>query len=265
MNLPALTLPKIANLPDLSRLISLGIPIGSIAISLVIAILVTWPKFNQVLKLRSDNAQLVQRVASLDLKAQKLAIYEREKLEMQLSAAEQFLPSEKNAFLLIRQVEDAARASGVLLERMDIVPGLVSAGAEAPRGDTGGVSVPQGAGVASDIAPKIQLKMSVASDYKSLLQFINNVLNIPRVAAFGDFSISSSLSSGQAAVPLRTSLTINAYWQQLPKDLGSIESPINDLSQEEIALLEKVRLAEMIFPSAPVAVPVGKADLFAPF
>ena len=63
-------------------------------------------------------------------------------------------------------------------------------------------------------------------------------------------------------------MTISAYWKQLPTDLGSIETPVVELTESEKETLQKIidtGLATAIpAPSLP-QVPVGREDIFAPF
>src|SRR3989338_6835009 len=123
MNLPTVALPKIGNEVDLSRSISLGAPVGAIAISLIILLFISWPKFTQILQLKSDNQELSGRVQNLNLKAQKLASFDKESLDLKLGASEQLLPSDKGVFSLVTQIERTAATYGVLLNRVDLAPG----------------------------------------------------------------------------------------------------------------------------------------------
>src|SRR3989344_4776813 len=98
MNLPTIALPKIGNEVDLSRWISLGAPGGAIVISLIILLFIIWPKFTQILQLKSDNQELSGRVQSLNSKAQKLASFDKGSLDLKLGASEQLLPSVKSIY-----------------------------------------------------------------------------------------------------------------------------------------------------------------------
>jgi len=245
-------------------------PAGAIGISLVIIFLIAWPKFTQVLNLREVNRELATRAASLNQKAQDLANLNKEDLEVKLSGAESLLPSDKEVFSLVTQVENAARSSGVLLSRLETAPGTIGEGQAniATKGTSAPVSQQPGGGSSFDAGiPKIQIKISLAGDYKSYLQFINLLLSLPRVVAIRDLAVSSSSSSGQSS-QLRISLTIDAYWQPLPKELASIESPISELTPQETETLRQIKTTEesVGVPSAAVpVVPLGRLDLFAPF
>ena len=111
MNLPTIALPKISTEVDLSRWISFGAPVGAILISFIILLFIIWPKFTQILQLKSDNQELAGRVQNLNLKAQKLASFDKDSLDLQLGASEQLLPSDKGVFSLVTQIERISAAS----------------------------------------------------------------------------------------------------------------------------------------------------------
>ena len=264
MNLPTLPIPipKIKfGLPDLWVMAELAMPAVAIVVSIGVVFLVTWPRFTEVLKLRGANKQLVQQAEKLALKTQKLEGLDESKLDLQLGAAEQLLPSDKGVFTFIRQIEQAGNASGVLLSRIDVTPGLVGQAGNQPQ-----TSVPaQQGGEVQEAAPKIQVRILASSDYRSLLLFLSRILAASRIATIGDLGISAGTSSS-GAIQLRSAFTINAYWQSLPTQLSSVESEIEELTSDEETLLAKVNQAPSFakIPSVPV-VPLGKSDLFTPF
>ncbi len=257
MNLPTFAIPKIEINADLSKPLALSTPIGAIVISLAILIFVVWPKFSQILKIRADNQQLAVRANNLELKASTIASLDKTDLDAKLGIVEQLLPSDKGVFPVVRQIESTASFSGVILNRVDLSPGSLKE-VDAVKG-----SGAQGA--SQDPAPKVQLKIAVTSDYKSFQQFLTNIFALSRVMAVKELSISTFSASGGQSSQIRASLTIDAFWQPLPKELNSIESPIEDLTSTEQERLDQVRTTGLI--SAPVLpqVPIGRGDLFAPF
>ena len=272
MNLPSIALPKIANFPDISGFAGLATPVVAIAVSIIISTLVTYPKFSEVLKIRTANSELTARLSSLSEKAGILSSLaaNREELELQLAQADQLLPSDKNIFSTIFQLENTVATSGVLLDRLEVSPGAIgvsdkSVPAPAP------VSAPGGAGALGtiDIAPKVSLKLAMTSDYRSFLQFMSKVLSFSRVVSVSDLSLAASSVSGQA-YQIRTSLTVHAYWQSLPGELSSVESPIEVLTNEEKELLSGVQFTATSPIVTPIGegiqnIPTGKSDIFAPF
>lgn len=267
MNLPSVsanTSLKIGKVLDFSKISTFGAPIGAIAISVLILLFVVWPKLTEALRLRSTNAELEVRSLALAQKAQFLGTLDKFELDTQLGAAELILPSEKDVFSFVRQVESAASANGVLLTKVDAAPGQLSPIDEvAPAA----ASAP---GTVVDPAPKIQVKVSMTSDYASLLNFLKTIQSVSRVTGIRDLTISSGASE-QSAV-LSSSLVIDAYWKPLPSELGSIEAPVEALTEAEKLILGRVdyQLSEGSESAAPLpaivpSVPVGKTDLFAPF
>ena len=244
---------------DIAKYTSLVVPAVSIALSFLVLFLIVWPKFSETLQIRNSNSELAQKVGSLDEKAGILSNLDETELGEQVVAAEQLLPSDKNIFLLISQIEKAAAGSGVLLNRVETAPGL----AEAVSAGQSAGSTPSGAGAQPAIAPSVKVSVSFTSGYSSLLQFLNNALTLPRVISISDLSVSASSSEGSAQ--LKATMSIIAYFKQLPTDLGSIEAPITELSDSEKARLKQIVDTGLATFGQVEQVPVGRADIFAPF
>jgi len=247
---------------DIAKYLSLAVPVVSVLVSFAVLLMIVWPKFSEALQIKKSNTEFVQKADSLKQKAVILASLDKAELEEQVVAAQQLLPSDKNVFLLISQIEKAAAGSGVLLNRVETTPGsvgAVSAGQSASP-------APSGAGVQTEIAPSVKVSVSLTSGYSSLLQFLNNTLTLPRVISISDLSISASSSEGSAQ--LKASMSIIAYYKQLPTDLGSIEAPISELSGSEKAKLKQIIDTGLASTPSVTEVPqvsVGRADIFAPF
>lgn len=244
----------------LGKYTPLVVPVVSILISVAILLLIVWPKASETLQIKNSNSDLSNKANSLAQKAALLANLDQEELEKQVVAAEQLMPSDKDVFVLVSQIESAAGSSGVLLNRVESAPGSLDGAA----GGSPASPPPAPDGAQADIAPKIELGVSLTSGYSSLLSFLSNVLAIPRTVSISNLSISASSSEG--SVQLKTTMTIIAYYKELPKDLGSIETPIVELTQAEQERLRKIidtGLAASLL--AVPEVPVGREDIFAPF
>lgn len=241
---------------DFAKISTMGVPLGAIGISIIILLLVVWPKLSEALRLRASNEQLATQAEALSLKAQTLSSLDEVALHSQLGSSEQILPSDKAVFAFVSQVELAAARNGVLLNKVDVAPGSLT-------GDSGDVT-PK-AGETADAAPKVQIKASLTSDYKSFLNFLVSMYSVSRVIGIRDFTISSGAAE-EGVATLRSSLVMDAYWKALPTQLGSIESPVENLTKEEEEILKRAKAAEVSSPPAVVpTVPVGRPDLFAPF
>src|SRR3989344_3003430 len=252
---------KAQNSFDIAKYSSLAVSAVSILVSLLILFLVVWPKLSETLQIKNSNSELTQKADSLKQKAGILSRLDQAELEEQVVASEQLLPSGKDTFLLISQIERAAASSGILLNRVESTPGLLDT---ASGGASGNPAAPS-AGAQTAIAPSIKVSVSLTSGYSSLLSFLNNVLVIPRAVSITDLSVSSATSEGSSQ--LKASMSIIAYFKELPTDLGSIETPVAELSQSEKDRLEKIiNTGLSATPSVTVPqVPLGRADIFAPF
>lgn len=259
MHLPTISILRSENSAQLTKFSNLAVPVGALVVSLLILIFVVWPKFSEVLRLRNANKDLTTRAFNLGQKTDKLSSLDNLLLEQQLVSAEQLLPSDKGVFTLVAQIEKTAGASGVLLSRVELTPGNLSENAvpdkPVPAQSTGKEDL--------QVASKIQLKISVSSDYRSLVIFLSNILSLPRAVAIRDLTIAASSSSGSSQI--KASMLLDAYWKSLPKQLASIESAVEELTANEASRLERIRSTGFsILPSVP-SVPLGRQDIFAPF
>lgn len=266
MDVPALSTLKVSDRGEISRFASLAPSIAAIVISLVVVVFIVWPKFSEVLRLRRANSELTSRVAQLEAKAQKLEVLDRDELTSQLAAAEQILPSDKSVFTFIAQVENFAKGTGVLLNRVEVAPGVLQGDQVAnqpaiqaqPPGAVGGAQA------VTAVSPKVQLKITLSSDYKSFISFLTAILNSARLVSVEDLTISSSSTSGGAG-QVRTTLLVDAYWQSLPVELAAIETPVEDITETEAQILSRVASSGSVGSPVVSQVPLGRSDLFAPF
>lgn len=276
-SLPSITLPKFGTGAETPKFLKLAAPAGAVLVSFIILFFVVWPTFTKVLNLSISNKQLANRAQSLKTKAEDLASLDRDVLDKQLSESEQLLPSDKGVFSIVSQIEKAASSAGVILNKVDVTPGTVGdsaslgkTAAESGAAPAAGSAPGQGAADLINVnvtTPKVQLSLSLTSDYRGFLQFINILTSLPRVVSVRDLSVSSTGGAGSQGA-IRTLLTVDAYWKPLPKELPAVETPIEKLTAGELQLLDKVKSAQAGGTGVPpgnISVPVGKTDIFAGF
>lgn len=279
MALPTLSTLKTGSSADLSRITVFAPSVGALLISVAVVIFIVWPKFSEVLRLKTANQELATRAELISKKAQQLEelSVKKDELQTQLAAANQLLPSDKSVFTLIAQIEGAGKASGVLLSRIDVAPGSINdtksgsgkpgsqssaENVQAPAPVAGQSAVPAaGSSGAENSSAKIQVKLTLSGDYKSFLLFFRNALSMARVITIHDLSVSAGDSAGQ----VQSSFVIDAFWQPLPRELAAVETAIDELSSEELARLDQVTSTGSITTPTVPSVPLGRSDLFAPF
>jgi len=250
MNLPALPSSKISEKYESSEIFSLIFPIFGIIASILIVALVIWPKINEIKDLQKTNEQLVIRADNLENKIEVLALLDEEVLEDQIIAAERLLPSEKSTFPFLSQVEGASVTSGIVLNKVEVLD--LGGGAKT----RGAVAKNSGAGTSESI------RLSITSDYQSLLQFLTNINLFSRISTVDEIKIDVSIADG---TQLSSAFTVRGYWKELPSSLGSIESPVVSLTSAEESILKEVTQPESSEAPELPDVPVGRGNLFTPF
>src|SRR4030042_2404918 len=113
---------KIKRPNDYSKILALAVPVGSIIASVIIFTLIIWPKINEIMELKKTNAELALRAERIEQKVEILKGLDPNILEEQLEASEQLLPTNNNIFSFLKQTEDMAAVSGVLLGKVEVAP-----------------------------------------------------------------------------------------------------------------------------------------------
>ncbi|OGE12661.1 hypothetical protein A3G14_00285 [Candidatus Curtissbacteria bacterium RIFCSPLOWO2_12_FULL_38_9] len=255
MDLSKVKFSKVSEGQDVAKILEIGIPIGGIIISILIAVLIIWPKINEILELKADNEQLAGRATILEQKAEILANLNQSELEDQLAAAELLLPSDNNVFGLLRQIEDSASATGVLLTKIEAVTGTFGS-AKTIRAPVSAKSTGGGD------SPRVEVRLSLTSEYQSLLEFLARLYSFSRVVSIDSIGITAGR---EESTQLSTSFSVNAHWRELPQSLGSIEAPVEELTSKEEELLRNVQSPEtFVAPTVP-SVPTGRGNPFDPY
>lgn len=240
-----------------------------IVVCLIIIAMVVWPKFNEVVRLRAENEKLKERAGMMSVKSQILSGLSYDLLEEQFIKAERILPSDKAVFSMISRIERSAIETGMILDKIDLVPGAIK-GEDPSSGQIGGTNVPTGVQggdlglVGSDI-PRLLIKVSIIGDYRATLAFLNSLDLSVRLVSITDLSIARSDSTSGG---LRSSMTVNAFWKPLPQELPSLESPVEEISDVQAKILESSKAPIEASGSSNVIVPqvpIGRTDLFATF
>ena len=254
MDLQSNAVAKFKEGQNLTKFLGMGIPAGGILISLLIAVLIIWPKVNEIIELRKDNEELSQRVQTLETKVKVLQSLNQDKLEEQLASAEQLLPSDSNIFAVLRQVEDTASATGVLLNKIETTVGSANTGIPA--------NLPAGNTVSLGAAPAVAVNLAMVADYQSLLNFLSGLYSFSRVVSIDQISVSGGRGD---TIALSTSFSVNAHWKELPQNLGSVEASITPLTAAEEEMLANVQSTQIIETPLVPSVPTGRGNPFEPF
>lgn len=267
MDMPTLSIPKKTEKSlDLSKVIMFGPPVAAVVVALLVAFLVVWPKYTQVEQLKVSNETLEENTLKLEEKAGKLAKINRDELKVQRSAAEKLLPSEKDIFVSLRQVESVRNSSGVIINSLSVgAIGQFSSGEGTQATDASAPPPPTpeaAAGATSaDLGDvnAVTIKTTMSSDFDQIFSFLNALYALPRVTTVTALTFSIDQDG-----LINTSMDINSLWQQLPGEIASVEAPLPSLTAEELDLLKKVNEGSAV--AAPVEVPdvpKGKTNIFA--
>lgn len=178
-------------------------------------VLVIFPQIKGYFKGQEDIKITQERVKVLGVKAEELQNVPEEDLKSKLQTAVQTLPEDKDYTSVIGVVQRLAATSGVSLASVNLEGG-------------GSKGVP---GVSS-----FGVKASITGSRSGFDEFVKAVQNAPILMKISAISVDTSGAQDQVSV----SLSLSVYYSPTPKSLGSIDSPLPKLTEDEEKLAAKL-------------------------
>ncbi|OGE38220.1 hypothetical protein A3F00_03880 [Candidatus Daviesbacteria bacterium RIFCSPHIGHO2_12_FULL_37_11] len=194
--------------------------------SLLLTILVIVPQIRGYFSSKADESSVQNKIRNLEIKAAELESIPDEDLRRKAQFAVAAFPSEKDYTSIIGFLQRLSIEAGVNLESVNLSPG----------GDKNSSGV-------SNFTVKIVIKASSLS----FDEFLKKIETSQTLLKIGGLSVEKS-SDEQISV----SLDIDVYFAPIPKTLGSVDSPLQKLTEDEETLVEKLVANAADFPAAPV-------------
>lgn len=182
--------------------------------SLIIIILVIIPQIKGYFSSKENEGIVQKKIINLELKAEELEGISDEDLRRKVQSAVVAFPQDKDYTSVIGLLQRLSIESGVNLESVALVSG----------GDKNisGIS-------------NFTVKIEVNASSLGFDEFLKKIENSQSVLKIGGLSVEKS-SNEQASA----ALDIEVYYSPTPKTLGSVDSPLQKLTEEEEVLAEKL-------------------------
>jgi len=207
---------------------------------IILMVLVIIPQLKGYLSRQEDAKQVKNRLEILDVKAKDLENLSEADLQRKLQSAVSALPTTKDYTSVIGLIQRLSAQSGVTLKT---------------------VSLDTGRGASSSEANSFAVSTEITSSKAGFDQFLKSIEAAPLVMKVASIEISSS----GGADSVTASIVIDVYYSPTPKNLGSVDSPLPKLSQEEENLaLDLVSKVAIIPASSPVTSPGSEIPLQPP-
>ena len=231
-----------------NRIIIFPALVGLAALSLIILVII--PQIIGYLKSQDDAKKTQSRLEILEVKATELSNLPEEDLKQKLQYAVSALPTTKDYTSVIGLIQRLSVESGVTLESVNL--------------DTGkSASLPE--------ANSYVVNAAIASTKSGFDEFLKRIEDGPVLMKIASLEVNSGGSDGSVTA----SVLIDVFFSPTPKNLGSVETPLPKLSEEEqklaLELENKVALTpvstltptgEIIEQPPANILPRGKANPF---
>lgn len=189
------------------------------------------PKTYQAKELATKNKQDEEFLSALEAKVKKLNQLKANNLISDFQKTENILPSDKNIPLIFSVIKQLELTTGVEVRDFGLQPGILTKEEEKEKNPDKTVQ-------------SLSFALTVLGSKDNLFQFMDKILKTGPLFNIGNISLDGSAGA------YKLTLAISTYYQNLPTNLGKIESPLPDLnaSQKRAALLiQDFQLASLNF------------------
>lgn len=204
------------------KLVIYPFAVGLASIALILLVII--PQLRSYFSSKEDRQVTLNRLKILESKAVELESISDKDLTRRLQSATLALPSEKDYTTIIGLLQKMSAETGVSLQSVIL--------------DTGG-SKDTGGGVSS-----FSVKIECSSSKFGFDEFLKKIDGSYAVLKIGSLSTDIAIDDSIAA-----SLVLDVYYSPAPKILGSVDSPLPKLTEEEEALAQELSAN---FVTAPV-------------
>lgn len=209
-------------------------PAAVVLSCLILIIFVMIPQIGKLLKNSQTEADFKVQADFLETKVEALESLDEEELARKVKYVVASFPPEKDFAILITLLQKIAQESGFTIASLSFGGGKSSQ--------------EQGYGITVEMAGP-----------KSLFAgFLNSIETSPRLMRINHIEI----SSGRSADVIDASLAIEALFAPVPGNLGSVNSPLPQVSQGEEELLDRLARSQVMSLTVVELSSTGKSNPF---
>lgn len=211
-------------------------PLVIILSCLILIVLVIYPQINQLISSRNVEKDLRQKVEFLEVKAQNLEEFDAEVLSQRVSYVLNAYPQERDFANVIGLIPALAAGSGFNIGSLS----FSSAQAEGKN---------------------YRVTADVRGPGSLISTLINNIEGSTRLMKVNSLEISAGKAGSDEVT---ASLNIEVLYASLPKDFGTVETPLPEFSTDDEKIIAKLAVSapSVAETTAVSSVPKGKANPF---
>lgn len=220
---------KSQNVSKNIRLVIILIIIGMIGLGWIFF----YPKVQEILEARRVIQHEQARLDKLKVKLKDLQNLNETELNSKKDTAIRAMPHEKNFLGMLETISKAATEKGLIVDSFTVKPGKLT-----------------------DRDTEVLFKITFLGDVEQVKQFLDQVeKTIPLIATQGKIELSLN-------EPGEVMIQIKGYYLPMPEKLGSIETPVLRLSEDEAKRISEVANYTYYLTVESVAPPTGKTNPF---
>lgn len=180
--------------------------------SLILIIFVIYPQTIKLLTNQKIGGEIAKKSVILETKAQTLENYDSGDLSAKVNSALSFYPSEKDLASIIGLLQDITAKSGFSITSLSLGGGLENKGLQS-----------------------YGVKLDAVGPQKLMQNFLSNLEGSLRLIRISSLETSSAINQ-----TIQASISLDVLYSSQTGDLGSIDSPVPQLSKEEEEVLARL-------------------------
>lgn len=231
-----------------------------------LGLVITWVVFGPILsKLKERMAirvKLSKENQVLTTKLEVLKGIDEVLVSQRVVKMEEVFPSKKPVVQLMGALNQLAAEHGLGFGGITLRPGILSEEKLDPGKNAKKKKSDQAADLSEDLLD-LSFGFQITGNFDDIEMFMNNLESLAPLMKIDELSLaikSNPFLEGESIVVV-ADIEVLAYYQAPPKTLGSINKPVELLSREDEAVMNKLfgfKTYETVMPTAPT----GKQDLF---
>lgn len=217
-------------------------PAGVALSCLILIVFVMIPQISKIIEGTQKEAEIRAKSQFLATKVEALEGYNGADLQQKVGYLLASLPVEKDFVNVIGLLQKLTSENGFSIVSLSLGVGI---GGQSSKEQSYGV------------------KMEAIGSRSLLNRLLNSIEGSPRLIRINDMEI----SAGRAGDFVNASLTIEVLFSPMPKELGTVDSPLPEISESEQVLIQRLARTQTL-PSTPVSpatvslTPRGKPNPF---
>jgi hypothetical protein len=240
------------------------LPLIVIIVALVLLANISFPLFSQIQDMRTEDDKNKEYQVRLENKIKKLKTLDEATIRNNFETAIKFLPSEKDAMAIFSSINQAQTKNNCHLYGFSLSPGKITKKDTSSSVSESQPSIQEPVEPSSGLYGQLDFKISLDCPKINYLSFLDNLSKIYPVFNINSLVISSLTSDTKILLSLTT------YHQQLPTQLGQIDTPLPEMTadyQQVLAQADSYRnlgilTGDSYFISNTISTPSAAINIF---